>query len=59
MSDDVFAHHVNSGKNDFSNWLEDVVKHEKLAKDLQNVTDRSNAAGIVVARVSVLTNSLP
>ena len=31
MSDDVFYYHVNDQKNDFSNWVRDVFKQEKLA----------------------------
>jgi len=55
MSDDIFAHHANSEKNDFSNWLRDVIKDEKLAKDLQNVLDRNEAARTVVTRITILT----
>ena len=59
MSDAVFAQHANSEKNDFSNWLRDVINDEKLAKDLQNVLDRNEAARIAVTRVTVLTKLLP
>jgi transcription-repair coupling factor (superfamily II helicase) len=31
MEDWVFKHHVNSKKNDFSNWVRDVYKDKKLA----------------------------
>jgi len=31
MSFDTFVYHVNLAKNDFSNWLRNVVKDEKLA----------------------------
>ena len=34
ISDDIFQHHVNSEKNDFSNWIRDVVGDQKLANDL-------------------------
>ncbi len=57
MSDDIFARHANSEKNDFSNWLRDVIKDEKLAKDLQNALDRQQAAGIVASRITILTKS--
>jgi hypothetical protein len=34
MSDDVFYYHVNEQRNDFSNWIKDVFKHEKLANEI-------------------------
>ncbi len=55
MSDDIFARHANSEKNDFSNWLRDVINDEKLSKDLQNVLDRNKAASLVATRITILT----
>jgi len=55
MSDDIFVRHANSEKNDFSNWLRDVINDEKLAKDLQNMLDRTEAARTVATRIIVLT----
>jgi hypothetical protein len=55
MSFDTFVYHVNLAKNDFSNWLRDVVKDEKLASDMENVTHRAEAAKLVAARVTALT----
>ena len=54
MSDEVFAYHVNSEKNDFSNWVRDVLKDEKLASDLATATSRVQAAGYVATRLSFL-----
>ncbi len=54
MSDDVFAHHVNAEKNDFSNWVRDVIKDEKLASDLALATSKPQAAGYVAARLAFL-----
>lgn len=34
IDDTVFMHHVNGERNDFSNWIKDVLKDEKLAADL-------------------------
>ena len=36
MGDDVFYYHVNEHKNDFSNWLRDVVDLEELAEALKD-----------------------
>jgi hypothetical protein len=36
MPDDVFNHHVNSEKNDFANWICDVLKDKKLAQKISS-----------------------
>jgi outer membrane protein assembly factor BamA len=54
MSDEVFAHHANLERNDFSNWVRDVIKDEKLANDLASATSKVQAAGYVTARVAFL-----
>ena len=33
--DDVFLHHVNDGKNDFSQWITDVLHDKTLASSLK------------------------
>jgi hypothetical protein len=43
MSTDVFRHHVNDGKNDFSNWVRDVFGDAELAEDLTGVRSQSEA----------------
>lgn len=37
MHDDVFRHHVNEFKNDFSTWLTDIFDEKKLAEDIRNI----------------------
>jgi len=56
ISDDIFAYHVNSERNDFSKWVRDVIGDEKLASDLATATNRTQAAGYVTARLAVLTS---
>jgi hypothetical protein len=58
MSDDTFAYHVNSEKNDFSKWVREVIKDEKLASDLAAVTSRMQAAECVTARLTGLLNKV-
>ncbi len=55
MDDETFIYHSNTGKNDFSNWLTNVIGDKKLAKDLKNILDRNQAAGIVANRIAVLS----
>ncbi len=34
MPNDIFNHHVNEEKNDFSNWVRDIFNENKLAEDI-------------------------
>ena len=58
ISDETFAFHANQAKNDFSNWVRDIIKDEKLARDLSKATDRLQAAKSVAARLSFLQKRL-
>lgn len=54
MSDEAFQHHVTQHKNDFSNWIRDVLGDTTLAKQLSKVTDKSKAASKIKARIKLL-----
>lgn len=41
MEDHVFFHHVNKERNDFYNWIKEVVKDSKLAKGIQRVKTKA------------------
>ena len=51
MADEVFKHHVSEMKNDFSNWIKDVFKEEKLAKELLKTTDKDKTQIIILKHV--------
>jgi len=55
MTDETFAYHSNAEKKDFSNWVRDVIGDAKLARELENLTDRNQAAEIVVSRIAELS----
>jgi len=55
MSDEAFAYHSNFEKHDFSNWVRDVIKDEKLGSELAMAINRLQAAECVAARVTFLT----
>ncbi len=57
MTDDTYAYHANKEKNDFANWVRDIVKDDKLAKDLVKMTARSQAAKTVTRRLAFLRNA--
>lgn len=36
IDEDTFKHHVNEHRNDFANWLKDILKKEQLAERIRN-----------------------
>ena len=40
MSEEIFSHHVNEFKNDFSNWVKDVFYDHSLAEDMTRAKNR-------------------
>lgn len=55
MSDEVYAFHANMEKNDFTNWVRDIIKDEGLAKNLQKSPSRAQAAKLVASRIDILS----
>ena len=55
MTDETYSHHWNEEKKDFSNWVRDVIGDTELAKNLENVLDRNEAARTVATRITILT----
>jgi len=58
MADETFAYHSNEEKKDFSNWVRDIIRDEKLARDLQKSLNRTQAAKRVAERVAFLSSKL-
>jgi len=58
INDDTFLFHANAGKNDFGNWVSDVINDQELARDLVKVSSRLEAARTVASRVSTLSGKL-
>lgn len=54
MNDKTFNYHVNRNKNDFSNWIGDVIGDKILANALEKVRDRRDAIKIVKGRIKQL-----
>jgi len=54
MSDETYSYHANMEKNDFMNWVRDIIKDETLAINLQKARSRSQAARAVTDRVNAL-----
>jgi hypothetical protein len=54
ISEETFHYHSNEFKNDFSNWVHDVVGDEKLARDLRKNTTQIQAAKSLADRIAWL-----
>ena len=54
MSNDIFHHHVNNEKNDFSNWVKDVIGDDKLANDLLSSKTKDSAVKKIRSRLNSL-----
>ena len=54
MSEETFYYHSNETKSDFSNWVRDVIGDEKLSRDLQKSTSRTQAVNKVADRMAWL-----
>jgi hypothetical protein len=58
MSEESYTFHANKQKNDFANWVRDIIKDERLAADLQKTPKQSQAAKLVASRISILSKRL-
>ena len=54
MSEETFAYHSNSEKQDFANWVKDVILEEELAEDLARAIDRAQAVECVTAHLAFM-----
>jgi hypothetical protein len=54
MDQSTFTHHVTSARNDFSNWVRDVMGDDVLADQLAKAKDRKESARAVKNRIAWL-----
>lgn len=54
MSDETFRYHADENKNDFSNWIQDVIGDTTLASSLRKAKNREIATAKLVARLKTL-----
>src|SRR3989344_4131184 len=54
MTTDAFNHHVNEHKNDFANWVKDVIGDSDLATKLKQKKDRKGILSVVRGRFDTL-----
>lgn len=58
MKDETFAYHSSEYKSDFSNWVNDIIGDDKLARDLIKARDKVRAAKCVSDRIAFLSAKL-
>ena len=51
MSEEIFRHHVNEAKNDFSAWVKDVFYDHSLAEDISRVKNRLETQIAILRRL--------
>jgi len=54
MKKDIYSYHANAEKNDFSNWVRDVIGDVALAYQLRKAKTRETAARCVLERLEWL-----
>jgi len=54
LSDDLFSHHVNNDKNDFSNWIRDIIGDQKLANDIISSRNKESMLKKLNTRLNAL-----
>ena len=54
----TYASHANATKNDFANWIKDIIKDEMLATDVRKAANQGQAAKRVESRIAVITKRL-
>ena len=51
MSEEIFRHHANEFKNDFSNWVKDVFYDHSLAEDIERAKNRLETQIAILRRM--------
>ncbi|MFH1073135.1 MAG: hypothetical protein V1743_06940 [Nanoarchaeota archaeon] len=59
MNADVFKYHVNEQKNDFANWVEEVLDDKKLGKKMRTTIDKDLLVAMVKKRIKEVERLKP
>lgn len=52
IDEDLFKHHVNDEKNDFSNWIEDIFEEQDLANELKKHKSKDKTRFVIYKHIS-------
>ena len=54
MAEETYAYHASKERNDFSNWVRDIMKDDKLARDLTKAQNKMQARKAILERIAYL-----
>ena len=54
MSDDTFSYHLNASKNDFANWIKDVIEDTDLTSSIARVKTKKSFEKKIEERLAEL-----
>ncbi len=58
MNDMTFRYHVDVGKNDFSKWVREVIRDEKLADDLLKASTKEALLKVIKKRITAIETNI-
>jgi len=58
INDDVFRYHVNRDKNDFENWIRDIIQDKELAREISRIKTKETLNRKILERVEMLSKIL-
>jgi len=58
MENDVFYHHVTPEKNDFHNWIRDIILDLELAEKILNAKNPAYAKKIIDERIKFIKSQI-
>ena len=58
LNDETFNHHLNSEKNDFSRWIDDVIGDKKLANDIAKTKTKKSLIKKLDFRINQLKRAV-
>lgn len=51
VNDEVFRYHVNKDKNDFENWIRDIIQDRELAREISRIKTKETLTKKISDRV--------
>ena len=58
INDDMFRYHVNRDKNDFENWIRDIIQDKELAREISRIKTKETLNRKILERVEMLSKIL-
>ena len=52
INNDIFCHHVNDSKNDFSNWIRDIFEKKDLAEEIMQIREPRQIQVIILKHLA-------